>query len=924
MKKLSVGAFFTIFVCLGLVQTAAGTQPTLGVYFDAAGTQRTLNVTPLTPFDFYVVAHDPEGGINGYEFQVDVPLEISVVNREMNPLSGINFGSGDNWIVGTGVCLPETGTIHLVRYTAFLIAPLNDVVIKLAPSNPSSFSPEAPGYVSCLSPSDIHPFECWQYGLGGEAIVNPVALTPSSCSGSPAGPPTLGVFFDPTGTQRTLDVIPLTPFDFYVVADNTDGGILGYEFQLSIPPELVVLDRVMNPPSSINVGSGDNWIVGTGVCLPGTGKVDLVRYTVMLIAFNEDLVIELLPATPSSFSPESPGYVTCLGTSDIRPFECWETWGGGEAIVNPVAFSPSVCPPAPGPPPTLGVYFNPAGTQRITNASLAVPFEFYVVAHNANGGILGYEFTVDLPMEMSVIDRTYYPPAGVNVGSLDNWIVGTGECLPGSGPVVLVRYTVQLNTVNQDIVVGLLPAVPTSFPPGSPGYVTCLLSGDLHPFQCWETGVGGEAIVNPFTLTPSSCPASTPPVAVCADKTVTADANCVADASIDDGSYDPHGESITVEQTPPGPYPLGTTTVTLTVTDASGLTDQCTADVTVVDLTPPDVTVSFNRDCLWPPNHKMADIFVTLDVTDNCCAMSTVELLSVTSDEAEDGKGDGRTKKDIKIVTDTHVQLRSERNGPGDGRVYTFTYRATDCHMNATTVSEEVRVPHDREGGACASLGFTPDGTTLDPEASQFTLVIRSSVGFDATALDVTKTYVGNILGVMAPERSLEIDNNADGLLDLAVFYPSRSLGVLLDGGSVGLHYTSEDGVDYLVSDIFGLGEPVPLKPPLLLPKGMDEGLDGAGAAPGVTALLPSYPNPFNPSTTIPFNLVSSEHVTIRIYNLQGALVRTLKNESFPPGLHRVIWDGRDKNNQEVATGAYFVRFTAGSVQTTQKLVLIR
>jgi hypothetical protein len=129
--------------------------------------------------------------------------------------------------------------------------------------------------------------------------------------------------------------------------------------------------------------------------------------------------------------------------------------------------------------------------------------------------------------------------------------------------------------------------------------------------------------------------------------------------------------------------------------------------------------------------------------------------------------------------------------------------------------------------------------------------------------------------------------------------------------------------VDYLVRDIFKLGDPVPLVPTVVIPRRTDE-TAGDGSAPNVTALLASYPNPFNPSTTIPFNLVTSEHVTLRIYDAQGSLIRTLKNESYPAGLHRVIWDGRDNGGQEVATGAYFVRFTAGSVTTTQKLVLIR
>ena len=121
------------------------------------------------------------------------------------------------------------------------------------------------------------------------------------------------------------------------------------------------------------------------------------------------------------------------------------------------------------------------------------------------------------------------------------------------------------------------------------------------------------------------------------------------------------------------------------------------------------------------------------------------------------------------------------------------------------------------------------------------------------------------------------------------------------------------------------MGEPVPLVPQVVIPRGNENGeVDRPGGTPGVTALLPIYPNPFNPSTTIPFNLVSSSSVTLRIYDTKGALVRTLKDETFPAGEHRVIWDGRDNYSQNVATGVYFVQFSAGNVETTRKVVLIR
>ena len=74
-----------------------------------------------------------------------------------------------------------------------------------------------------------------------------------------------------------------------------------------------------------------------------------------------------------------------------------------------------------------------------------------------------------------------------------------------------------------------------------------------------------------------------PPEAICQDVTVTTEPGiCISEASVDDGSYDPDGDPITLVQEPPGPYCLGTTEVILTVTDDKGLSDQCSATVAAV------------------------------------------------------------------------------------------------------------------------------------------------------------------------------------------------------------------------------------------------------------------------------------------------------------------------------------------------------
>jgi hypothetical protein len=198
-----------------------------------------------------------------------------------------------------------------------------------------------------------------------------------------------------------------------------------------------------------------------------------------------------------------------------------------------------------------------------------------------------------------------------------------------------------------------------------------------------------------------------PPVALCRDIRVEAGADCRADTSIDSGSYDPDDDPIELSQDPPGPYPLGTTHVTLTVTDSCGATSECSADVTVEDTTPPELAVTLNHYELWPPNHKMVDIIASVEVEDACDSVPVFELTLIESNEPDDNGGDGRTRRDIKGAdfgtADTEFRLRSERGGPGTDRIYTITYTATDASGNQASVAVEVRVPHDRSDKPVAS-----------------------------------------------------------------------------------------------------------------------------------------------------------------------------------------------------------------------------
>ena len=101
-------------------------------------------------------------------------------------------------------------------------------------------------------------------------------------------------------------------------------------------------------------------------------------------------------------------------------------------------------------------------------------------------------------------------------------------------------------------------------------------------------------------------------------------------------------------------------------------------------------------------------------------------------------------------------------------------------------------------------------------------------------------------------------------------------------------------------------------------------GPDGL-SLPGKYALLANYPNPFNPSTTLQFELPQGDKVSLIVYDLTGREIRSLISSELPAGRHRVVWNGRDGRGHGVATGVYFYRIITGSGFTsTRKMVFMK
>ena len=246
--------------------------------------------------------------------------------------------------------------------------------------------------------------------------------------------------------------------------------------------------------------------------------------------------------------------------------------------------------------------------------------------------------------------------------------------------------------------------------------------GDAWGDACDECpDLDGDADPDP---TRPGCPNNQPPVAICQDIVVSADANCQAEADVNNGSFDPDDDAITITADPAGPYGLGATTVILTVTD--GLeTVTCQATVTVNDTTPP-VLVGVPTDATVECDNVPAAADVT--ATDNC-SVGVPDFDEVRENgncpnnytltrtwTVTDGSDNTTTETQVLIVQDTSAPtfveaLPADTTVECDSVPAMAVLTATDnCDLAPAVTSGE-----ERTDGTCAdSYTLTRTWTTTD------------------------------------------------------------------------------------------------------------------------------------------------------------------------------------------------------------------
>jgi M6 family metalloprotease-like protein len=207
----------------------------------------------------------------------------------------------------------------------------------------------------------------------------------------------------------------------------------------------------------------------------------------------------------------------------------------------------------------------------------------------------------------------------------------------------------------------------------------------------------------------------------------------------------------------------------------------------------------------------------------------------------------------------------------GNGDPITATMRGGWAAPTVTTVTP--------------NTGTSGSMVTLQIDGAGFAKVGTAELVLGATTIPSTSVeWVGK-------DRILvdfDLGGAANGVYDVVVFNPYDASGALL--------------ASYEVTGATAVGDDTPSQ----------------------FVLRPNYPNPFNPSTNIRFEVATNSHVTLRVYDVSGALVRTLVDETKDAGSHVVEWDGRNDQGSPASSGVYFYRLTAPGFSDVRKMTLVK
>lgn len=361
--------------------------------------------------------------------------------------------------------------------------------------------------------------------------------------------------------------------------------------------------------------------------------------------------------------------------------------------------------------------------------SLAVPDDFFVEATGPAGALVTYSVTASQGATVSC------SPASGSIFGIGTNLVSCSATSPGGttnasfnvivvdtvGPVLTLPGSIVAQATSPSGAVVTYSASATDAISGA-ATVTCdPPSGSTFPIgtttvQCSAQDASFNIAYGSFDITVSVD--TTPPVlSLPADITAEATGPNGAVVTFTATANDNVDGPVPVTCVPPSgsTFSLGVTTVQCSATDAHGNIATGSFTITVRDTTPPTiVSITASPNNFWPPDHKMADVTVTVIATDLVDPAPSSHIVSVSSNQADNSNGDGNTSPDWIITGPLTLQVRVERDN-GSDRVYTITIATTDSSGNTAYGTVTVTVAQTSHGAAQGSVPTTGRSHAVRP-----------------------------------------------------------------------------------------------------------------------------------------------------------------------------------------------------------------